>query len=757
MQTASGTLAAAIAATVRKPIHRVSVDWDKDGYGPATGIDGLTGRVVSITLERTLKGDLPDQVRLAEGYAAAQVTLELAGDPGRPGEPDAAGYFSRFNTASPLTGKERLHRPITVELGMQGTAGPEYLPAFTGLTSALPVDSKARTAQLVALDGAENLRAKVNVPTVVADDLGSVRPGLGGGWLIDYILRRNAIYATPPGRAAVRMLATMRGSAYPEVGAISSVKGSGGAAAQFTADDRLAMGAAVGEQYRYTPAGNLSVNDGGGILIELAESRVDTGGIIHLTNGSDDVAIWRDAATDKLKAGVRRNGGGAWDGTLLGPSLPHTTPGAYIGVHFAFAAGTITVTWRVNATSTSGTIASVTQDGRPPLTSVRVAEAPIATPGAAATLATGALGQVQVTAEATPGTWGNAFVPTAVLDPSLNKLTGILPSDARDSAGLITEVAAAEQGMFFFTEAGLARFRNRAWWASAEGQTVQATLTAQANLTDLAYDDNLDAVRNSVTARAVPVVVGPVTDVWTSPPGATLLARSSIVIWVDFQATIVALDTLIRQYYGTPRPHGQSRIRANTNRAGDGTDWNTGGFTARWDLITATTAKITLTNNNATTLYLVEPGGAGGLVLAGRVVGQLLGGQTVTGNASGSAITATDQPSIDEYGEQTLDLPDNPWRQDADSVAGLVGEICGQTCRPRPVLTNIGVVGDPRLQLGDRVRIQDPQGLHIDGEYWITGISTTKSGGKLAQRITARQATTVLRWGVGRWDVNTWG
>lgn len=757
MQSTSGTLAAAISGSVRNPVYRAQVDWDKDGYGPASSIDNITGRIVSITVDRTLKGDLPDEVRLVEGYAAAQATIDLGGDPTRPTEADAARHFSRFNAASPLAGKNRLHRPFSLELGMRGTAGAEYLPAFTGLTSALPVDSGARSAQLVALDGAENLRAKINLPTVVADDLGSVRPGLNGSWLIDYVLRRNSIYATQPARASVRMLATMRGSAYPEVGAISTVKGSVGVAAQFTTDDRLALGAATGEQYRYGPSGILSVNDAAGILVELAESRIDTGGIIHLTNSADDVAVWRDAGTDKLMCGVRRNGGGSWDGTLLGPALPHTTPGAYIGVHLAFAAGTVTVTWRVNATSTSGTITSASQSGRPPLTSVRVGEAPIATPGAAATLASGALGQVQVTAEATPGTWGNTFVPTAVLDTSLNKITGILPTDARDSAGLITEVAAAEQGMFFFDEAGTARFRSRAYWASTAGQTVVATLTATTNLTDLAYDDNLAGIRNKVTARAVPVVVGPVTDIWTSPPGGTLPAYGSLVLWVDFQATIVGFDTLIRQFYGVARPHGQSRMRANTNRAGDGTDWPTGGFSGRIEQITSTTCKVTLTNHNSTTLYLVEPGGAGGLVLAGRVVGQLLGGQTVTGNASGSAITATDDASIVEHGEQALDLPDNPWRQDQDSVAGLVGEILGQTAWSRPVLTNVGIVGDPRLQLGDRVRIVDVQGIALDGEHWLTGISTTHSGGKLAQRVTARQATTTLLWDVGRWDVNVWG
>ncbi|MCA1570795.1 MAG: hypothetical protein LC798_10860 [Chloroflexi bacterium] len=746
-------MAAAIDSPVRQPVARVLADWDRDGYG--SSIDVLTPRVKALTIDRTLKGDLPDGVRLVEGHAAAQLTVDLGGDPNS--ALDAAQYFSRTNTNSPLYGKERLHRPVKVELGMRG----EYLPAFAGRIAKLPVDSGARTAQLVALDDSERLRARVALPTVVADDLGDSRPSMSGSWLIDHVLRQNGIYASPPARPNVRFLATLRGSAYPEVGKVEKIIGYDGPAlfdpytgAGPSSRELLFVRSGLSEAYRYTPSAEVSADDGRGMLVELSEvvASYYPAGLIHLTNGVDDVAVSVDV-NGVLTVGVRRDGTTTWR-TATGPTMPAamTTPGIYVGVHLSFTVGEVTITWRLGTATTTSVLAASAADPRPyPLTSVRLGETPTRR-------LDGWLGQVQVTTEvnspqvsgaAFTGGWNNAFLPTAYLDRSMNQLTGILPSDARDSAALITEIATAEQGMTFFDESGVFRFRSRDWWTSTEAQTVQRSLTATTNLTDLAYDDSLESLRNVITGRATPVILSPVQDVWTSPAGQDLPARKSLVLWISFESAVVDLDTYVRLNNGGVFGAGLSRIRLNTNRAGDGTDWSAGGIDVRWDLITATSAKLTLSNGNATNLYLTAPGGEGGLILAGRTLG--------AGDTSLIRAEASDARSIAEYGEQTYDIPDNPWRQDRASVDGLVASLIGQLAWPRPVLTDVGIVADPRLQLGDRVRIVDPDGLVLDREYWITGITTRLEGGRMSQRITAREATTVLVWGVGRWGVNTWG
>jgi len=750
MQTATAALATAIEAPVRQPTYRLSADWDADGHGAAGTIDDLTARVASVTVDRTLKGDIPEQVRLVEGYAAATMTVELAGDPNRPEGENAAWWASRFNTASPLYGKERLARDVKFEFGMSGA---EMLPQFTGLTSALNVSSADRSASLTCLDNSERLRSKISLPPVVADDRAQARPGLSGGWLTDYVLRRNSFYATPPPPANVRFLATMRGSAYPETGTSQQVLGPLGQAAEFTtATEMLQTTATAVEYYRFTPASPLNLNTGHAIGVELHQFTVTSaaGGLIHVCNPSlpdQGVAVWMDAAR-VLYAGVALLGGVAWNGgALTGPTLPAGTN--YLTVHFAFTNSGCTVTWRVNATTTSGSIACGWVDDAYLLNSVRIAEAPIATPLTAPTRKTGTFGQVTVTNQPAPGPYNNAFVPTAIIDPSLNKMNAVLSTETRDSAGLLTEIAAAEQATFGFDEAGVPRWRNRHRWGTTEGQTLQRTLTTSTAITDLDYDDALESVRNVVTVEASPVVVSALSDVWRSAGGELIRPRTSTVIWVAFEHAVVALDTYIKLASSVFVPSGKSRIRLNTKADGTGTDWTGVGVSAVLSLITATSAKLTIGNASGTTLYLSSPDGAGGVVLAGR---------TVQADTTGIVKqTADDQASVADYGEQTLDVGANPWRQTVDSAKSLASQLLGELCQPRPVLTNIGIVGDPRLQLGDRVRIVDREGLAIDGEYRLSGINSRLEGGKFTQRITARQAPVTLRWGVGRWGVNSWG
>jgi hypothetical protein len=39
---------------------------------------------------------------------------------------------------------------------------------------------------------------------------------------------------------------------------------------------------------------------------------------------------------------------------------------------------------------------------------------------------------------------------------------------------------------------------------------------------------------------------------------------------------------------------------------------------------------------------------------------------------------------------------------------------------PHPSLSSLEIVGDPRLQLGDRVRVVDAEGLALDADFFIT-------------------------------------
>jgi hypothetical protein len=114
-------------------------------------------------------------------------------------------------------------------------------------------------------------------------------------------------------------------------------------------------------------------------------------------------------------------------------------------------------------------------------------------------------------------------------------------------------------------------------------------------------------------------------------------------------------------------------------------------------------------------------------------------------------------PSIRKYGLQKLDLPTSGWVQQPRVADSLVSRIVYDLYLPVPMLREVEIVGDPRLQLGDRVRVVDPEGLALDGHFWIVGIRETFSRSGYRQQITARRATSLLTWDTGTWDNTTWG
>lgn len=115
-------------------------------------------------------------------------------------------------------------------------------------------------------------------------------------------------------------------------------------------------------------------------------------------------------------------------------------------------------------------------------------------------------------------------------------------------------------------------------------------------------------------------------------------------------------------------------------------------------------------------------------------------------------------PIVRRHGEQQLKLPDNPWMQRITAAESLVLRLVWELYRPQPVIRDLEIIGDPRLQLGDRIRVVDRDGLALTGDYWISGIRETWSRTSgYRQRITARRANTTLRWGQSKWSEATWG
>jgi hypothetical protein len=139
----------------------------------------------------------------------------------------------------------------------------------------------------------------------------------------------------------------------------------------------------------------------------------------------------------------------------------------------------------------------------------------------------------------------------------------------------------------------------------------------------------------------------------------------------------------------------------------------------------------------------------------------MLGGNTLTEQAT-AAIAVVDQYSIDKFGPQAFSYS-NSYVQSREVANTLAGSLLSDLKDPVATAT-ITVIGDPRLELGDRIRVQDPEGNVFDGDFWIQGITDTLDDSGYTQQLTLRQAHSTLYWAVDttntppqdRWDQFSW-
>jgi hypothetical protein len=104
----------------------------------------------------------------------------------------------------------------------------------------------------------------------------------------------------------------------------------------------------------------------------------------------------------------------------------------------------------------------------------------------------------------------------------------------------------------------------------------------------------------------------------------------------------------------------------------------------------------------------------------------------------------------------TASSPYRPWIQRRQTARALAEALVADLAAPHLNIADLPVIGDPRLQLGDLVRIVDRNGIALNGDYWITAIRDELSD-TYRQRICARRAPQLLRWGIGRWGTHIWG
>lgn len=795
MQTASGALTDAILASERRPVQLVEVDWDGDGFGGPGTIDDLSGDVVSVSVDRDLSTDLPTEVKLFAGYSAAEATVTLARQSSSPvpsvttvpyGAPIAYGdanysyagtgpptvpagpithttwYYSPYNTASPLYGKRRKGAPARISFGMVGANGPEYLKVLDGRVRSLQVRSKTRDVELIIDDLSVTMRKQVTLPMVISDGENgttAVRPGLNTTFLADWLARKCGYYASPPARSSAQVVATLHGSGHPEKGNLQSFRGANlsrlaySPTAQFPKSAPWVMAVNLNGtdaqiiSYVLANQSSVSTNDGDAFFWE-GWVRFDTISnepafmIAYKTGVSVPyVSLFVDSANGRLQSTFNRGGS---DNTqrstgASGPAGIVANTWYYIAAYWAFTSTAVKVWLRVNGTTTgpiSVTTPSVTN--APFINTVGVGRGQGAS--FADSFLDGLISDVQLTSENTgstnPPSWNDAFVPTAQIMADENNLVAT-PVVTDEAWSIMQQLAQAEFATAQFDELGMFRWLTRKRWTQAPWNQVQRVLTSATAIKDLSSTESVDQVRNHVIVRAIPPDVQDYGDIWSLSTLVAIAGGGAKTIWADFDQPAANIDLTLTSH-GVA---GQSRYNASTARDGQGNVVSNLSISVT---AFAQSAKIVITNPNASTAYLVGNTGVSS-VTAGvpsmRLVGQAVKFQQ-DAISTKMRSEATDAASIAAFGvEQVLELPDNAFRQDPDSIENLAQDLLAQLKDPKPVLQDVPLVGDPRLQLGDRDMLQDPDGLALNQDVHLSSVHTefTQDGG-LAQVVNVRPA-----------------
>lgn len=749
---------AAVQSRVRRPLVRLRADWDRDGQYEHP-LSDLSDWVEEIEVERSRTSELPAEVGLIDGYTSAEATVTLKGRDRQ--RRHAVDELSPWNEAAELYGTPKVTADLQVEFGLATELGPVLLRQFTGPLRSVKADYRNRTVEVSALDPAENLRAIVTLPagSMTRSTYEANRRGYpwttNTQWALDYVLRRNGVYASPPPPSTGETIfaATLHGSHVAETAAQTFAPRSGrllpsysGAYYRVEHEDGgehpHGMLAPMGYYHpdrspscQYIAMGQLYLpGEGSGfgisIFAVLGETSEDLGSntderiMLVLPQDDGDTYWW------ELRA--RADGGIALlliaDGSTRTFTLDGETFGERRWQHASFhvqftAADVCTVRLQVRDQIYTWTDTSVTPM---PLTGLRAATR-------VSLYHTIPFTNAYLWLAPDPpsgGAWPNADHDSeADLDVGVNELTALPEVAARDSWELLQEIAASEYGLFGFDEYGRPYYRSRETLADQTGAPVRELRTTS-SIKELASEVNADTIRNSIVWRAQPAWLSNTLDTvfeaeeqreFQVVPGVTVfeIPLAPAVILGDGVNTVPHWDAVFWDDNGGDIIHGfaaQRNVSGNDVAAYQDPPL----MEMYWERTGPRTGRLTVVNNANERVNLAcaendEPA----LKLGGSVISP--GVETVG--------EVTRPGSIAIHGQRGFEMDESPWRQLIPPQTRVAGSLIATLANPVPVIEDVPIVGDPRLEIGDPVRLTDRDNLSVRGTVARTNHGASRTDG----------------------------
>lgn len=776
MQSQFGTAAeAAIVARARRFRSKVLVDWNGDGLFNHA-LSDISDYISTITTDIQLSGSAPAEILLIEGSGAGQMSFTMAGV--YQGQA-LSKIFSPYNDTSILADKAQVGAEIRYSIIVDGANGSYEFPQFVGNIRTISPDRGSSEVKVTALDRVELLRKSIQLP---AWAVSSKQLGWGqleqmycrSHWVIDSALRLCDVGAGPkrptffseltgnPNESeGPQLFVTLNGSEVATVGRSMN-------AGSNSYPSSGSMYVDTGPMHPQAPAGTLRPQGVTSVGLPLGQAATNPNDRGILRWFADDINGVNPYSTHYFGFTINANGANATlYQTIPSHEVLEILPGGKMRLVVDIQAGQVRTRF-VNQNT------NVTQTG--PWVNIPTTGFNIDVfgmwdlsdeTGSRCYMSAGANNSGWVTTGTPPAigalddnagriTLGHAlsisdlfyanrnyfgagvnpaeaYRPVkypAVLDRGKNRLTHVPSAKAQEAWQLITDVAGAEMGAAFWDELGIFRFWNFDTIASKQNIVVREFDLD--TISGLTMTNSLDSVRNEYAISAskkrsvglVPIYKSSDVDEFYVPGNKTRQFK----LWVD---DIVAPWTLLmRKHSSDPLSGGtypwvkwdddavihgycvQYLINGLWQEVNSRTGVTIVTFFTRDGFMT-----VQITNGWSEPIRLAR--GAGDSSTASFI----LGGTKYDGSGE-NTVYVRDNDSIRKFGARSLELKGD-WFQDSITGLTLTKDLLTRTSNPIPATDAITIAGDPRLQLGDTIAINDAAGFGQDIRLQILGINRT--------------------------------
>lgn len=787
----------AIESGEREFSQRLLVDWNNNrAYDHP--LSDLSGYVATSTRDQTLTATAPSEIMLIEGYAAGSLKVELTGDyQGL----SLAAHFAPYNGLSVFyTEGIALGVSMTYEIAVSTAAGWEWFPQFTGVVTDVSTDRETGTVSLDCLDNVERLRGSVDVaPYALFQSYlvnGFKRGGLvDSSSVIDLAARSGGFTMGPKTRwawfgskertstAGPIISVPFHGSVLPEIGLLDGDESfhlteqweknaaQKPRAEAFTAGPHgyLAMNAVPAGQTTWnykkywidewnSQAGTCVGTWAMGCWVYWTGSNVDASSVVlDLRIRTNHFQLYVRGNDGGVEARIIENNGFVgWTNTplRLGSVGWHYIEGHYL----VYGADHYTLQVRIDEqTSTENDYTGRNcNDVNDYLSGLFRVEHQYAVSD---------VWVCQTPTLVNFGNWKYDTTPagTAEVSWGRNRVTYTLRDDGREGWDLAKEVASAEYGVVFFDERGRFVFWNYTDMAARQANPLR-TFTLD-DLESLALRNTFDSVRNvwtvtTTTGRAYSDIAYDLANgvpFWRSADGQlypanfqvppyTGLGFSNSTWWFTVNDHVISVNPndLWNSSPTDPNAMWEQAVPTHALMSYTGPNFQNQPPHSEQKLTTRSMARLTMSNGLGDPIGFLSPSNQPRFRIEGVMVHE---DQPTT-------FSIRDEDSIDDYGERVIELNNNFWLQDEFQTRNMLADIVSHMGRPIPVSDTLTVPGDPRIQIGDAIQLQDMSGFGERMQLQVYGIRRAYSSEGLTDTYTVEMIQAA---GVGAWDDPTYG